>query len=230
MNYIWDVVIRAHQSGLPKEKIVFTLAKSYSPYMELAPANLNFNQVDDLQIEINPYYRFYEIFKDMFNINNEEDVELRNVLLDITIHFLDGIDRMQGMNKTEFYHQFIRREILDGRLGPQIREKFVLFSEPEQTILVANYLQLLVSGEMLYLLKETIRKIFKNSTIYANYETVNELMFFIPAEKTDLRVTKLELIKDLFLPLKFTTLTYWKDHFGIIGNDETMLIDSIALY
>ena len=229
MNYIWDLVIRARQAGIPKEKITFVLAKRYSPYMELSNENLNFNQVEQ-RVEINPFYRFYEIFKDLFNVNNYEDVELRHTLLDITIHFLTDINLIQGMNKTEYYQRFIQREIEQGLLGPEIQAKFALLTETEQMIVAENYYRLLITGEMLYLLKDTVRQIFKNSTIYANYETTNELLFFIACERTDLNEEKLALIKELFLPLKFSTLTYWKDHFGVIGMDETMKIDNIALY
>ncbi|HYH05099.1 MAG TPA: iron-dependent peroxidase [Bacillota bacterium] len=229
MNYIWDLVIRAHHAGVPKEKITFALAKTYSPYMELSNENLNFRQVEP-RVEINPYYRFYEIFKDLFNINNHEDVELRNTLLDIAIHFLTDINLIQGMNKTEYYQRFIQSEIQRGLLGPEIQAKFGLLTEAEQIVVTENYYRLLITGEMLYLLKDTVRQIFKSSTIYVNYETTNELLFFIACEKSDLNEEKLALIKELFLPLKFSTLTYWKDHFGVIGMDETMKIDNIALY
>jgi hypothetical protein len=229
MNYIWDLVIRACQSGIPQAKLKFVPAKIYSPYMELSHAHLNFTQVEQ-EIEINPYYRFYEIFKDLFNINNDEDQEFRRVLLDVTIHFLTGIDLRQGMNKTEYYLRFILREIAAGVFGAAIKKDFNLFSPAEQVILAENIYRLLITGELLYLLKETFRRIFTNSTIYANYETTNELLFFIDYEKTDLNLAKLNLINELFLPLQFKTVIYWKDHFGVIGADETMHIDHIALY
>jgi hypothetical protein len=229
MNYVWDLVIKAHHAGIPIEKLTFIPAKVYSPYMELSNEHLNFKAIEP-EIELNPYYRFYEIFKDLFDINNEEDRELRNVLFDVVIHFLTRIDLRQGMNKTEYYIRFILREIAGGSFGPVVRERFGLLNESEQNIVAENVYRLLLTGEMLYLLKDTMQKIFNNSTIYANYETTNELLFFIACEKNELNVEKLELIKELFLPLKFVTIIYWKDHFGIIGMDETMHMDHIAMY
>jgi hypothetical protein len=229
MNYIWDLAIKAHQAGIPLQKLTFVPAKIYSPYMELSNEHLNFEQIDQ-EIEINPYYRFYEIFKDLFNINNSEDLELRKVLFDVAIHFLTRIDLRQGMNKTEYYLRFILADIAAGSFGPEVRASFKLLDEMEMNIVAENMYRLLITGEMLYLLRDTIRQIFINSTIYANYETTNELLFFIACEKTELNVVKLELIKQLFLPLKFTAITYWQDHFGVIGSDETMRIDHIAMY
>jgi hypothetical protein len=229
MNYIWDLVINARQAGVPMEKLTFIPARIYSPYMELSNEHLNFKAIEP-KVELNPYYRFYEIFKDLFDINNEEDRELRDVLFDVAIHFLIRIDLRQGMNRTEYYLRFILRELAGGSFGPLVRERFGFFNESEQYIVAENIYRLLLTGAMLTLLKNTIRRIFKNATIYANYETANELLFFIPCEKSELNVGKLELITELFLPLQFITLIYWQDHFGVIGMDETMHIDHIAMY
>ena len=82
---------------------------------------------------------------------------------------------------------------------------------------------------MLYLLKDTVRKIFKYSKIYANYETKDELLFTYLVQGAVL-MKRNEFYYGIFLPIKFRTEIYWKDHFGIIGVDESMVIDSIALY
>ncbi len=229
MNYVWDLLIKAGQSGVQKKNIKFKAAESYSPYMELSNEALNFCRIEH-EVEINPYYRYFEIFKDMFNINNTEDKEFRDSLFDIAVHFLADIDIMQGMNKNEYYLRFILRDMDNGLFGASVKEKIGLFSKEEKDMLAGNILRLYITGEALYLLKDTVRKIFKSSTIYANYETLDELLFFINYKRNETNEKKLELIKEIFLPVKFRTEVYWKDHFGIIDVDETMKIDSIALY
>ena len=229
MNYIWDLVIKAGQSGIHKKNIEFSVAESYSPYMELSCEVLNIRKIEH-EVEVNPYYRYYEIFKDMFNINNTEDKEFRDRLFDITAHFLADIDVMQGMNKSEYYLRFVRRDINNGLFGELVKEDFDLFNEEEKNILAENIIRLYLTGDALYLLKDSLRKIFRNSTIYANYETLDELLFFINCNKKDLYEKKLELINEIFLPVKFRTRVYWKDHFGVIEAEDTMMIDSIALY
>lgn len=229
MNYVWDLIIKAKQLNIPLKNIKFLAAKSYSAYMELSDKYLNFNKVEN-EVEVNPYYRFYEIFKDMFNINNNSDTEFREVLFDIAMHFLAEIDVMQGMNKREYYIRFIIEDIERGIFGEEIKDKFALFDKEEKNIIAHNILKLYITAEALYLLKDTIRKIFKNSTIYVNYEKKDELLFYIPYTRNDINEAKVDLIKEFFLPIKFHTEIYWKDHFGIIGVEETMKIDSIALY
>lgn len=229
MNYVWDVIILARQLGVEIKKINFVEAKSYSPYMELSYKDINSTIIEG-DIEVNPYYRFYEIFKDLFNINNSEEVELRETLFDILMHFLSRIDTYEGMNKREYYKKILLKDIENGLLGSILKEKIQLFSVNEQDILAHNIIRLHTTGEMLYLFKDTIKKIFKNPTIYANYEVKDELLIYIRDNKTDLNEAKLEFIKEIFLPIKFRVEIYWEHHFGIIGVDETMKINSIALY
>lgn len=70
MNYIWEVLLKADEENIPREDIKFVQADICSPYMEIALDNLNSNSLpEDNVIEVNEYYRFYEIFKDLFNIN-----------------------------------------------------------------------------------------------------------------------------------------------------------------
>lgn len=229
MNYIWDLLIKAEQSGLAKKDIHFVPAKVYSPYMELSNEAIN-TRVIEQKVEINPYYRFYDIFRDLFDVNNNEDIELRDTLFDIIIHFLADIDLIQGMNKREYYIKFVLMDIEMGIFGNSVREKIRLFNREEREVIARNILRLYETGEAVYLLRDTMRKIFKSSTIYANCEEKDELLIYIGQEENETTRAKLELIKEIFLPVRFHTEIYWKNHFGIIGVEETMRMDSIALY
>lgn len=229
MNYIWDLVIKAKALGIPKEKIKFSAAETYSPYMELSSAYINSNLIEE-KVEVNPYYRFYEIFKDMFSIDNKENLEVRNALFDILIHFLTDMDLRQGMNKKEYYIKFILRDIKNNVLGKIPKENLELFNEVEKEMLASNILRLYITGQSLYLLKDSIRKLFRHSMIYINCEEKDELLFYIGEEKNDEKLAKLEFVKEIFLPIKFNTKTYWKNHFGVIEVKETMAIGNIVIY
>ncbi|AMA73485.1 MULTISPECIES: hypothetical protein [Aneurinibacillus] len=229
MNYIWDLIIKAEQSGIEKQYIRFVPAKVYSPYMELSNELIN-TRVIEQKVEINPYYRFYDIFRDLFDANNNDDIELRDTLFDIIIHFLADIDLIQGMNKREYYIKFVLRDIERGLLGNSVREKIRRFNREEREVLAHNILRLYETGEALYLFRDTMRKIFKSCIIYANCEEKDELLIYIGQEENETTQAKLELIQEIFLPVRFHTEIYWKNHFGIIGVAETMRMDNIALY
>lgn len=229
MNYIWDLIIQAERLGAAKQHIRFTPAKVYSPYMELSQEYINAKFVEQ-EVEINPYYRFYDIFRDLFDINYSDEMELRQAVFDVVIHFLADIDLLQGMNRREYYIQFVLRDLEAGIFGSQVQKSIPLFSQDEQEMIANNILRLYETGEGIYLLRDTMSKLFKRSTIYANCEEKDELLFFVGQEETETARAKIELVKDLFLPVRFHTELYWNDHFGIIGVEETMLIDRIALY
>lgn len=229
MNYIWDLVIKAERSGLAKQTIKFSAARIFSPYLELSLKYLNTPEVPP-QVEVNPYYGYYEIFKELFDINNSEETELRNTLFDIIIHFLADIDRNQGLNKRDYYLKFILQDIEAGLFGKQNSVRIKLFDRDEKEIIAGNILRLYELGEAVYLLTDTLRKIFKKPFIYANPEEKDELIIYIDQKESRTAQEKMELIKEFFVPVRFQTEIYWKNHFGIIGLDEIMRIDDIVLY
>lgn len=229
MNYMWDLSIKAKNSGIPKEAINFIPAKVCSPYMELCSDNINESCIEK-NVEVNPYYRFYEIFKDMFSIDNKDNEEFRNVLFDILMHFLTDIDINEGMNKKEYYEAFILQDIENYIFGEKVKESIKAFNLEERVFILQNILKLYTTGETLYVLKTVMKGIFKKSIVYSNKDGKDELIFYIGEEKSEVNKTKLKLITELFLPIKFKLEVYFEKHFGIIGVEETMRIDNIALY
>ncbi|OXM85383.1 iron-dependent peroxidase [Paenibacillus rigui] len=229
LNYVWDLVIKAEQTGIRKRELYFAPAQVFSPYMELSNETLNAKTVDKL-VEINPYYRFYDIFRDLFDSNNKEDKELRQALFDIVIHFVTDMDLLQGMNRREFYIRFMLDDLEAGIFGADVARKIRLLDKKEREIVAGNLLRLYETGEAVYLLKDTMRKLFRHSTIYANCEEKDELLFYVGQPETETARAKLELIKQIFLPVRFHTETYWVEHFGIIDVEETMQLDRIGIY
>ncbi|MEE3806006.1 iron-dependent peroxidase [Lysinibacillus fusiformis] len=229
MNYIWDLLIQAEEEGFLTKDIYFHLAKIYSPYMELSPQLLN-SQAIEQHVEVNPYYRYFDIFKDLFHPDHTTDEAFRDALLDIILHFLAEIDRMQGLNKKEYYIRFMLRDIEANVFGKLVRDKIKSFSKKEQEIIALNMLRLYQTGEALYLIKDTLKNIFRNCFIYVKSEENDELLLYIHQKKTIENINKVQLIQEIFLPIGFQMEVYWQYHFGIIDVEETMKLDRIALY
>ncbi|MBE0337705.1 MAG: iron-dependent peroxidase [Bacillota bacterium] len=229
MNYVWDLLMRAKEQELDVNSFRFVPAVSYSPYMELSLTELNTSELEQV-VEINPYYRFYSIFRDLFPPDAEEYLELRESLFDIMIHFLAETDLYQGMNRREYHIRFVQRDIGNGIFGPKVSESFAQLNREEQDAIAEGLLRLYETGEAVHLLKETMRRVFHRSIIYTNCEEKDELLIYIGQEETQLSRIKADLILDLFLPARFTIELYWTRHFGILEADPTMKIDAIALY
>ncbi|MEK4425972.1 iron-dependent peroxidase [Solibacillus sp. FSL K6-1523] len=229
MNYIWDLLIRAENEGLSKKDIYFIYAKTYSPYMEVSHEFINANFVENL-VEVNPYYRYHDIFKNLFHPDNSEELELRESLLDLLLHFLAEIDRMQGMNKKEFFIRFILRDIEANVFGEGIKDKMQLFSKQEKEIIALNMIRLYQAGDEFFLLKDTMKKLFKDCILYVKSEEKDELLVYLGQKKSEQAEQKVQLVLEMFLPIGFQKTIYWENHFGIIDVEETMKLDRVVIY
>ncbi|MNC72042.1 hypothetical protein D3C75_1230460 [compost metagenome] len=63
-----------------------------------------------------------------------------------------------------------------------------------------------------------------------NSEEKDEMLFYIGQRKTERSSRKLELLMELFLPVRYRTEVYWDCHVGIFDAEETMIQDRIAMY
>jgi hypothetical protein len=230
MNYIWNILQQAEREGIDKGSVVFKVADIYSPYMEIASEDINIsNLMDNTDIEVNPWYRFYEIFKDLFNINLQESLELREVLLDILIHFLGDIDLNRGICKNYIYKQYLLREILSGIYGEKLKENIKVFSKNEINCYLEGLINLYSCNLSLHLFKKIMGNIFKNNIVYINKSKPKDIYIYIAQEKSDDLDMKMSILIDTFLPINMNPMVFWNDHFAILGLDNTMKIDAISL-
>lgn len=91
-------------------------------------------------------------------------------------------------------------------------------------------LKLYQTGEEIYLLKDTFKRLFKGCLIYIKSEEQDELLIYISQKKSQQNEQKVQLIQEIFLPIGFQLEVFWQYHFGIIDAEQTMQLDRIALY
>ena len=229
MNYIWELAVGAKNKGMSDEDIFFKIGRPFSGYMELSFTDLNEKNIYD-EIEINPYYRYYEIFKNLFHPNFLENEEVIEVMHDLLIHHLKDIDVLMGMNKREYYIKFILADINKGIYGNYIKEKIKSFDNNEKYIICGNILNLDITGEAIFLLRDTIRRIFTKTYIFSNADEKDEIVFYLRTKRTKEKEEKIEVIKYLFLPFKCSVEIYWENMFGVLEVNELMRIDRIMNY
>src|SRR5690606_28692901 len=126
--------------------------------------------------------------------------------------------------------RFILTDIKEGRLGAKMSRAISQFNLDEQEIIAGDIYRLYRNGAMIDLLKDTIIKIFPRTIIYVNYEVKDEILLFLEYDPSEVNQIRVDAILEVFLPLRFRTEIYWDYHFGIIGNEEAMKVDSIAIY
>ena len=230
MNYIWEILLKADKKNIPRRKIKFKKAKVCSPYMEIAFDELNYTSVpDNYSVEVNEYYRFYEIFKDLFNFNLVESQELREVLFDILLHYLAELDLRMGLNKTEFYKKFLLKDISNVVFGEELAKNILFFEKEELDVLLGGLITLYKTGISIELFKKVLIKIFKKSIVYANNEKAKNIYIYLDEVKQIELENKVNLILETFLPINMKPLVFWDKHFGIIGFDNTMKINETVM-
>lgn len=154
----------------------------------------------------------------------------RDIILDTTLHHLKDIDVLMGMNKREYHIQFIIQDMYSGYFGEYIKRNMDCLAKAEQRLVANNLLALYNTAENIYLLKDTIRRIFTNAYIFSNAEEKDEIVFWLRTNKTAAKQAKIEILKYLFLPFKANILIYWENIFGVMGNDEMMRMGRIVNY
>ena len=230
MSYIWNCLLKAEEMGIDKNKIEFVNAEICSPYMEVSFEDLNTKVLpEDNKIEVNIYYRFYEIFKELFDINYEEDKEIRNVLLDIILHFLGELDLKSGISKKELYKKFILQDIKNKVFGENLANNINAFNKRELDSVLDGILTLYTTGTSLYLFRKVLTSVFKDSSIYVSKDNVKKIYIYLAEKRDSLKISKIQGIIDTFLPINNETLIFWDKHFGIVGVDSTMIIDNMIM-
>lgn len=230
MNYIWEALLKADKQKIHRKNIKFVRAEICSPYMEIACEDLNATLLpENNMVEINECYRFYEIFKDLFNINIEESTELREVLLDILLHYLGELDLKRGLCKTEFYKDFLRKDILNKVFGEKLAHNINYFEKEECDVVLNGLVTLYKTGVSLQLFNRILRKVFKNSIVYSNKEKPKDIYIYLGEVKTKEFKNKIDFIVDTFLSIDMKPLIFWNKHFGILGIDNTMKNGEIVM-
>jgi hypothetical protein len=232
LNYIWEVAVRAKQQNIDEESIVYKPGREFSAYMELSFEYINESNVLS-EIEINPYYRFYKIFKKLLHpdfVKEVNDSSIVEVLHDMSIHHLIDIDLFIGMSRREYYISFIVKDLEAGYMGEFIKNNIYLFDLNEKKILANNLLNLYSSGECIHFFKETVRNIFKNCYIFSNAQEKDEVLIYLRSNETDDNEDRLVVIEKLFMPFKYNVLVYWRNFVGIIDIPELMIIDEMLIY
>ena len=80
MQYIWEVVLAAEKNGIREADLQYEVPEVRSPYLEVSFYDLNTQKVEQTAVEVNPFYRFFDIFSGVLDINQKEYEKQRKSL------------------------------------------------------------------------------------------------------------------------------------------------------
>lgn len=231
MNFLWEVMIQAERERIPVEKLRFCIPKVFSAYLEVSNPFINQSSLElEPYIEVNPYYRFYDIFKELYQPDYQQGEDLRSGLVNLFIHQLAENDVLSGMTKEEYYKSLMLKDISRGKNGRLAQNIASLFNIGEQQVILSGLLRQYRTGCSIDLFREMMKALIPNNIVYHNNDRQREVLIYIGEKKRDTLEKKLRFLVCGFLDLAAYVDIYYEYHFGIIGVEETMIIGDIAIY
>ncbi len=230
MNFLWDIALRAQAQGRAEEDLFFCQAEEFSPFYEQAFTCLNEADLPEGKIELNLFIRFASVFQDILAQEGEAATAFGEYLTDAALHTLLYTDLRQGLSMRDIYIRKIRQELEQGIFWRDAAGTFREISMAERNRLAALALTQMQTGSSLMIFRRSIKVLFPEAVLYQIREDRKKLLLYLSGSKTQQREERLGLVQDLFLPMNYELRTFWTYHFGIIGVDDAMQIDEIAIY
>ena len=230
MNCVWEVVLKAKKSGYGLEELRFINSQSPSPYTESSFDFLNSDTVEDREIEINPLYRFAMQLGEIFLPDVVGYENVRAMFLDVMLHYVAIWDLRSGGDKKELRAMYILKEIQEGRFLKSIRETLLDLEFNKAKRIIFCLLDLYKCKDYITIFSKALKELYPKANLYIHSENLRKLILFTGVDKTKKDMERIEMLKELFLPISYETDIFWKYHFGIVGVKESMKIGKMALY
>lgn len=230
MNYAWEAVLQAEKSNIDRNILHFVEAYNPSPYMEVSVIDLNQESPEEERIEINPIYRLQDVFGTLFDRNIIGMEQTRELFFDVCMHYIVQLDLREGLSEEDYYCKLTENDIRNGMYGTSVKEYFSLFNKAEQKIILLSYLQLLRTGNYLEEFRKALIRLYPYAYIYENNETVYELLVYLGVKESEQERQRAAFLREMFLPIQETVHWFYEHHFGIIGVDETMMMDEMVIF
>jgi len=189
------------------------------------------------RLKLPHYYRFADIFQEILSPELAEELaetdndfsEFRTCLIDAVLHTLLYTDLRTGLTKRDIYIKKLIEELLGGRFWKAAASQFALFDRGKQNRLATLLLTQMQTGSSLLIFRRALLVLFPQARLY-QMKGQQELLLLYLEQKPATANEHLRLIQDMFLPIRYQLRVFWEYHFGVIGADDTMRIDEIALY
>ena len=235
MNFLWDIVLRAEEQGQQEEQLFFRQAEEYSPFFEQSFSCINEKEVSGSTVELNLLYRFADIFQNILfpegmELKEHEYEEFRLHFIDAALHTILFTDLRNGLTKRELYVRKIREELINGIFWRAAMSNFCEIDHHKQGRLATLLLTQMETGSSLIVFRRAVLVLYPDAMLYQIKSEKKRLLLYLKDKKDEIGEKKIQFVKDMFLPIGFELRVFWEYHFGIIGIDETMKLDEMAIY
>lgn len=229
MNYIWETVLAAKRDGIEETDLYFKAAKIASPYIEVSFCDLNTSCIEEKNIEVNPIYRFADVFAGIIDKNVRDFSKTREVLFDVAFHYLAHTDLRMGLHKQEYYSRFILEELEKGIFGSRGKSGIYLFDTWEKKHMIASLMDVYCSGNYIRIFTKLMKILYEYSIVYVSQDQANEVLIYVGEKETEQEIERMRFLTETFFPVGEKVEIFYLNHFGILDVEETMDLDRILL-
>lgn len=224
MSYIWN-----NYSWENKFKVSFY---EISPYLEV------FSRTDNF-VYVNIFYRIYELLMPKAVLYNEElinkqlerytDNERFSDIANLLMHFIAQTDQLKGIRLQEIMERISRKEIGQGRYGDDTKERFNSLQERDKDIILRYLAKYNLGSQRETVFDGVLNALFSKVRLY--YEHSTEIIYvYIEEDNHEYNIKLYKLCEYFFKDFGIKTEVMWKqEHFGVIGIEDSMIIDEITL-
>ena len=228
MSFLWQTDF--------EKKTFYVEDRFFSPYMEI-------DNLRGSKLGVNPFLRFRNIFvpilehfsaeEGTFSFNNIQDIERRRrereEIENVLFQYLARLDTVRGKHLISLQEDGIEKEIKEGRYGSFVKQIFAKLNDIERNTVKSYLLQHYKRNGKISFYREVVQAFFPGSVLYI-HSADKKLLLYIPHNREKDKEEKLWMLDFLFLDAGQVTDVYWNEHFGILGRDWSMQLDTLVLY
>lgn len=211
MKYIWQ--------NYRADKNFFVEKKPLSPYLEVG-----FN--DEKNCGVNPLPRFDEIFSPLAEKNFAEKFRpLENCLF----HYLAKLDLSAGLHRVSVLEMQLDEEIRGNFFGERAAELYLSLTEDERRIFLVFLQRHEAAQGLETFFFDAASEFFPRSKFYFR-EWERKFLFCVPFPQTPHNEKLMALLIFFLFDMGVDYEIFWNEHFGIIGDDDTIKLDEFVIY
>ncbi len=179
---------------------------------------------------MNPLYRFARELAALFDQDLTGLEQTRGIFFDVFMQYTVQQDLRQGLSRQEYILRFLLSDLLEGVCGSSAAHAVRGFAKEKLRQLLRLIRKLYQCGSSLYLFKEVMRCMYPDSFVYVSNEAARQILIYVGEKETKGERERLVFLQDMFLPIDHQVYLFWEHHFGIIGVEETMVVDEVVLF
>ena len=184
MNCIWEIALKAQKSGYNLEDLRFINSENPSPYTESSFDFLNSDTIEENEIEVNPLYRFANELGEIFLPDVKGYEEVREIFLDVIMHYIAVWDLRSGGDKKELRAMYILKEIEEGRFLKSIRKILISLGFEKSKRIIFCLLDLYKCKDYITIFRKALRELYPKANLYNHSENLRKFTIFTGVDKT----------------------------------------------